>query len=133
MKIPVFKRGTFRSDQTEEEDLTVEQSPIDATQDFPQLTFQKPVSEPPKITPTFTIEEDDEFDNLDLEEVEKVEEKFTKEDQFEDDENNLEMDKEAMKEWHYPTNVPIRIYQKEMVSHALFKNTLIILPTGLGK
>ncbi|KAL0271485.1 UNVERIFIED_CONTAM: hypothetical protein PYX00_008566 [Menopon gallinae] len=36
-------------------------------------------------------------------------------------------------EWIYPTNYPIREYQKSIVSNALFKNTLVCLPTGLGK
>lgn len=35
--------------------------------------------------------------------------------------------------WIYPTNYPIRGYQLNIVRKALFKNTLIALPTGLGK
>lgn len=33
----------------------------------------------------------------------------------------------------YPTNYPIRDYQFNIVQKALFKNTLVCLPTGLGK
>lgn len=33
----------------------------------------------------------------------------------------------------YPTNYPVREYQLQIVSDALFKNTLVSLPTGLGK
>ncbi|BES97843.1 Type III restriction enzyme, res subunit [Nesidiocoris tenuis] len=33
----------------------------------------------------------------------------------------------------YPTNYPIRQYQAAIVRNALFKNTLVALPTGLGK
>ncbi|KAF6204036.1 hypothetical protein GE061_002376 [Apolygus lucorum] len=33
----------------------------------------------------------------------------------------------------YPTNFPIRQYQAAIVRSALFKNTLVSLPTGLGK
>ncbi|GFX16945.1 fanconi anemia group M protein [Trichonephila clavipes] len=40
---------------------------------------------------------------------------------------------EAGKTWIYPTNYPIRDYQFTIVKEALFKNTLVILPTGLGK
>ncbi|CAO2148005.1 unnamed protein product [Urochloa humidicola] len=43
------------------------------------------------------------------------------------------LDHEAVKTWIYPTNVDIREYQKRMVAKALFTNTLIALPTGLGK
>lgn len=33
----------------------------------------------------------------------------------------------------YPTNYPVRQYQASIVKTALFKNTLVSLPTGLGK
>ena len=33
----------------------------------------------------------------------------------------------------YPTNYPVRDHQFDIVSKALFKNTLVSLPTGLGK
>ncbi|CAK8692249.1 unnamed protein product [Clavelina lepadiformis] len=35
--------------------------------------------------------------------------------------------------WIYPTNYPVREYQYFIVKTALFKNTLVALPTGLGK
>ena len=35
--------------------------------------------------------------------------------------------------WIYPTNLPVREYQFSIVGEALFKNTLVVLPTGLGK
>ncbi|XP_051942224.1 Fanconi anemia group M protein isoform X2 [Hippocampus zosterae] len=35
--------------------------------------------------------------------------------------------------WIYPTNYPIREYQLNMSKAALFQNTLVCLPTGLGK
>lgn len=35
--------------------------------------------------------------------------------------------------WIYPTNYPIRDYQFKIVEKALFMNTLVTLPTGLGK
>ncbi|XP_032883240.1 Fanconi anemia group M protein isoform X2 [Amblyraja radiata] len=35
--------------------------------------------------------------------------------------------------WIYPNNWPIRTYQFDMVHAALFHNTLVCLPTGLGK
>ncbi|XP_057199777.1 Fanconi anemia group M protein isoform X3 [Triplophysa rosa] len=35
--------------------------------------------------------------------------------------------------WIYPTNYPIREYQLKMSEAALFQNTLVCLPTGLGK
>lgn len=44
-----------------------------------------------------------------------------------------EFDHEAGKTWIYPTNYPVRDYQFSIVQEALFKNTLVILPTGLGK
>ncbi|CAH1263455.1 FANCM [Branchiostoma lanceolatum] len=39
----------------------------------------------------------------------------------------------AGKLWIYPTNYPVREYQYNIVHQALFKNTLVTLPTGLGK
>lgn len=45
-----------------------------------------------------------------------------------------ELDNEAIKTWVYPTNLGIiRDYQFTIVSNALFNNTLVALPTGLGK
>ncbi|RLM58379.1 uncharacterized protein C2845_PM18G02260 [Panicum miliaceum] len=43
------------------------------------------------------------------------------------------LDHEAVQTWIYPTNVQVRDYQKYMVEKALFTNSLIALPTGLGK
>ncbi|XP_011879336.1 PREDICTED: uncharacterized protein LOC105568345 [Vollenhovia emeryi] len=35
--------------------------------------------------------------------------------------------------WRYPENYPIRQYQYNIVKSALYRNTLVCLPTGLGK
>lgn len=44
------------------------------------------------------------------------------------------MDREAMKTWIYPTNLgATRDYQFSIVKNGLFNNTLVALPTGLGK
>ena len=39
------------------------------------------------------------------------------------------------REWVFPTseNYAVRDYQRNIISHALLKNTLVVLPTGLGK
>ncbi|KHJ42517.1 helicase protein, partial [Trichuris suis] len=42
-------------------------------------------------------------------------------------------DERAGRTWIYPTSVPVRKYQLEMSEKALFFNTLVTLPTGLGK
>ncbi|GAB1600289.1 hypothetical protein Ahia01_000306600 [Argonauta hians] len=42
-------------------------------------------------------------------------------------------DKFAGRLWIYPTNYPVREYQYNIVKEALFTNTLVVLPTGLGK
>ena len=39
----------------------------------------------------------------------------------------------AGKLWIYPTNYPVRDYQYNIVHQSLFKNTMVTLPTGLGK
>ncbi|THH21565.1 hypothetical protein EW146_g39 [Bondarzewia mesenterica] len=39
----------------------------------------------------------------------------------------------AAKHWLYPLNRPKRDYQYNIVKHCLFDNTLVALPTGLGK
>lgn len=41
-------------------------------------------------------------------------------------------DNEAGKTWIYPTNYPVRKYQRDIVETCLFQNTLVALPTGLG-
>lgn len=40
---------------------------------------------------------------------------------------------EALRTFVYPTNLPVRDYQLNIVQSALFENTLCALPTGLGK
>ncbi|KAK8734658.1 hypothetical protein OTU49_005919 [Cherax quadricarinatus] len=42
-------------------------------------------------------------------------------------------DEDAGRTWIYPINYPIRDYQYCIVEKALYKNTLVSLPTGLGK
>lgn len=44
-----------------------------------------------------------------------------------------EYDREAIATWEYPSNYEKREYQFAMVEAALFRNSLICLPTGLGK
>lgn len=47
--------------------------------------------------------------------------------------SKLNVDGATIDEWIYPTNVPVRKYQKDICEAALFQNTLVCLPTGLGK
>ncbi len=35
--------------------------------------------------------------------------------------------------WIYPNNMPTRSYQYTIVEQCLYKNTMVVLPTGLGK
>nr|XP_034829754.1 Fanconi anemia group M protein isoform X2 [Maniola hyperantus] len=42
-------------------------------------------------------------------------------------------DKITGKTWVYPTNYPVRDYQFNIIRAAILKNTLVSLPTGLGK
>lgn len=44
-----------------------------------------------------------------------------------------DFDRQAGRIWIYPTNYEKRDYQYKVVSIALFQNTLVVLPTGLGK
>ncbi|EIW86508.1 P-loop containing nucleoside triphosphate hydrolase protein [Coniophora puteana RWD-64-598 SS2] len=45
----------------------------------------------------------------------------------------LHVDMLEAKHWIYPLNKPRRDYQYNIVRHCLFDNTLVALPTGLGK
>ena len=42
-------------------------------------------------------------------------------------------DEIAGRMWIYPTNYSVREYQYNIVAKALYDNTLVVLPTGLGK
>ena len=48
------------------------------------------------------------------------------------EENLPGFDNTAGNSWIYPTNKPIRKYQRDIVETSLFHNTLVTLPTGLG-
>ncbi|KAF9360483.1 hypothetical protein BGX26_009173 [Mortierella sp. AD094] len=43
------------------------------------------------------------------------------------------IDRDAALTWQYPINYPRRDYQYNIIRRALFSNTLVSLPTGLGK
>lgn len=43
------------------------------------------------------------------------------------------MRRNAARAWVYPADVPKRTYQIEIIQTALLHNTLVCLPTGLGK
>ena len=45
----------------------------------------------------------------------------------------LRINDDTKNSWIYPTNYPVRDYQRSIVESALFQNTLVCLPTGLGK
>lgn len=45
----------------------------------------------------------------------------------------FELDVNALQSWVYPLNKPLRKYQKRITETAIFSNTLVSLPTGLGK
>ncbi|GLT75317.1 hypothetical protein SLA2020_470510 [Shorea laevis] len=46
---------------------------------------------------------------------------------------SIDIDAGAAKTWIYPVNIPLRDYQFAITKTALFSNTLVALPTGLGK
>jgi Fanconi anemia group M protein len=43
------------------------------------------------------------------------------------------IDREQSNTWIYPSNYALRDYQLKISEQALFQNTLVCLPTGLGK
>ncbi|KAL0033133.1 hypothetical protein WJX79_005148 [Trebouxia sp. C0005] len=47
--------------------------------------------------------------------------------------NGIRVHKSNAKHWVYPASVPERAYQIDIISTALLQNTLVCLPTGLGK
>ena len=82
----------------------------------------------------------EEFENLDVE----MSTEFDNEMEFEDTSEaaNIEatplevlpgFDVSAGAKWIYPSNMSFRQYQYDIVNSCLFKNTLVCLPTGLGK
>ncbi|RHY25254.1 hypothetical protein DYB32_008431 [Aphanomyces invadans] len=44
-----------------------------------------------------------------------------------------EIDRDLATQWIYPSNYPVRAYQQSISRAALYQNTLVCLPTGLGK
>ncbi|KAJ7515587.1 hypothetical protein O6H91_22G019300 [Diphasiastrum complanatum] len=52
---------------------------------------------------------------------------------FESGDDGIGIDPTAARTWVYPANIPHREYQFSITKTALFTNTLVSLPTGLGK
>jgi superfamily II DNA or RNA helicase len=50
-----------------------------------------------------------------------------------DDDDYHGFDLNSGRSWIYPTNYPEREYQFKIVESSLYENTLVTLPTGLGK
>ncbi|XP_065369638.1 uncharacterized protein Fancm [Calliphora vicina] len=50
-----------------------------------------------------------------------------------DGEQHVGFDNTMGESWIYPNNLPSRSYQMSIVQKALYHNTLVVLPTGLGK
>ncbi|KAM7342429.1 FA complementation group M [Cochliomyia hominivorax] len=50
-----------------------------------------------------------------------------------DGEHHQGFDNNMGENWIYPNNLPCRSYQMSIVQAALYRNTLVVLPTGLGK
>ncbi|XP_037826903.1 uncharacterized protein LOC119614879 [Lucilia sericata] len=50
-----------------------------------------------------------------------------------DGEQHVGFDNNMGESWIYPNNLPCRSYQMSIVQAALYRNTLVVLPTGLGK
>lgn len=48
-------------------------------------------------------------------------------------EQHVGFDNTMGESWIYPNNLPCRSYQMSIVQAALYRNTLVVLPTGLGK
>lgn len=86
--------------------------------------------------------EDDDFDQaineraLELLDAPKQDEQQQQQQQREKQEKPSEFDGFDMDtgaHWLYPNNLPLRSYQHSIVQAALYRNTLVVLPTGLGK
>ncbi|XP_047525705.1 Fanconi anemia group M protein isoform X1 [Pieris napi] len=92
-----------------------------------------------------TIEIEDVFDDSAL--LANFENSAFREDSFSDRNANKSLNVSALccdeeingydrltgKTWIYPTNYPVRDYQFNIIQSAIVKNTLVSLPTGLGK
>jgi ERCC4-related helicase len=105
----------------------------------------KVVSQIPNMVPFRTAQDevldgakslfDDDLDISALDKIDKIYEQSKNVDKsgFYEDDSMPRINREAAKIWYYPSNMAIRQYQQTIVQSALYKNTLVCLPTGLGK
>lgn len=49
------------------------------------------------------------------------------------DRDSFGFDLQAGQTWVYPTNYSVREYQYDIIQSCIYQNTLVSLPTGLGK
>lgn len=76
---------------------------------------------------------DDEDEDLNDEAVDEDDPLFDPEEAAAPKPMKLQPDREACKTFVYPLNKPLRKYQYDIIAKALFTDTLVALPTGLGK
>jgi ERCC4-related helicase len=74
-------------------------------------------------------------DDIDMAQIDQIYEqsKHNIKSGFYEDDTMPRIDRKAAKTWYYPSNLAVREYQRKIVESTLTKNTLVCLPTGLGK
>ncbi|KAL9646847.1 hypothetical protein ABK040_013707 [Willaertia magna] len=81
----------------------------------------------------------DDLDNLDMDDIENTVKQYNQEKKEKlkklkfNKKDFPQVDKNNVKTWIYPSNIAERTYQFKICEEALYKNTLVCLPTGLGK
>ncbi|KAJ3558501.1 hypothetical protein NM688_g891 [Phlebia brevispora] len=97
---------------------------------FAKTGWKQPKSAKGKETTVGSFEEEEEFDDEDIE-FEQFPAPFVS--VGPPPPMKLQIDRLAARCWIYPLNQPKRDYQYNIVKKSLYENTLVALPTGLGK
>ncbi|KAJ6230333.1 fanconi anemia group m protein [Anaeramoeba flamelloides] len=119
-----------RNNQSNQSNQSNQRSFFSRQNNFPnnnQFRNQKSATRK-QATPLMTIKESEELRKQHLEET-----IFPKPRSAYDEGTFPKIDETESETWIYPTNYPIRNYQFNISQTALFHNTLVALPTGLGK
>ncbi|KAL0486019.1 hypothetical protein AKO1_012294 [Acrasis kona] len=108
-------------------------APSTSTSTNNNKTVEEKIYEQALKESSFDDLDDLDFDDVDFEELDRITDMELNNNKFFEEDSMPHVDREATRTWYYPSNMKVRQYQLKIVESSLYSNTMVCLPTGLGK